>query len=502
MTSEAMSPGVTTTSLDDVSVNAVVAESQALSVRDGQLWMEEIDLAEITERFPTPVFLMSEAQLRSNARRYREAFEQTWSRGKVEILSALKAHPHVALRRILNEEDLGCDIFGFPELAVALAAGVPADRISVNGSSKSEELIHRAVDIGAYLVIDSSRELHVAIGAATELGTVAKVRLRVRPDLDISGESDLIPGGMAIRDAAARYKPGISADELLETATIADRSAHVDVCGIHIHSGRHTADPALRVAVLRSALQKIRELRTVLGSDWCPSEIDLGGGYAVRRDPPGRGLRRNAARRHDQWAPAIEEYASVITDALAEGLDELNVDSRDIKLMLEPGRSLFGDAGVHLSRVANVKRQSAPPRFTWLELDTSQWFMMHGIVESSRWPVIVVDKADQPYVEIADLVGCSCTVDRLVPDVPVPEVERGDVIALLDMGCYETASSSNFNKMPRPGTVLVSGDKAAWITMPETLEEVMRRDKIPDWLTQPGDRGAQAPSLEFEQPSV
>lgn len=502
MTSNAMNIHAVEPAIDGVPVETVIGESETLSIRQGHLWMEETDLAEITRRFATPVFIMSEAQLRSNARRYREAFQRSWNRGEVEILSALKAHPNLALRRILNEEDLGCDIFGFPELAVALAAGVPADRISVNGSSKSEELIRRAVEIGAYLVIDSLRELRVALEAAAETRTVAKVRLRLRPDLQIEGDSDLIPAGISIRDAAARYKPGISADELLRVATIADASEHLDVCGVHIHSGRHTDDPALRVAILRSALVRVVELREVLGDDWCPRSIDLGGGYAVRRDPPGRGLRRNAARPHDQWAPSIEEYASVITSALAAGLDELGTGGQEVKLMLEPGRSLFGDAGIHLTRVANVKRQTSAPRFTWLELDTSQWFMMHGIVESSRWPAVVVDKANRPYVEVADLVGCSCTVDRIVPDVPVPEVERGDVIALLDMGCYETASSSNFNKMPRPGTVLVSGDNAAWIMTPETLEDVMGRDRVPEWLTQADGEAARAAAVEFDKRSV
>lgn len=465
----------------DERLSEALAQSEALEVRGGQLYLEDVALAEIAERFGTPLLVMSEAQLRANARRYRQAFAERWE--SIDVLSALKANPNLALRNILNEEDLGCDIFGQAELELALRAGVPAARISVNGSAKSAQLIRRAIDSGAYLVIDSLRELEIAISVAQEIGKQARVRLRVRPDLVGAEElSDLTRSEMTIRQAAARYKLGISNDELDACASLAARSDVVVLSGVHIHAGRHTHHLGLRTAIVRSAVQSVQRIRSVIGEDWTPGEIDLGGGYAVRRDPAGRGLPERSGRSDQEWGPTLDEYADTITEGLREALREAEIDPASVTLIVEPGRSLFGDAGVHLTTVANVKRQTGENSFTWVETDTSQWFMMHGIAEASRWTAIVVGKAAEPCEQLADLVGCSCTVDRIIPDLRVPAVEEGDVMAILDMGCYEFASASNFNKMPRPGMVLVSRSRAEWISPPETVEEIAARDVVPDWL--------------------
>ncbi|MBS1881366.1 MAG: hypothetical protein JSS97_00240 [Actinobacteria bacterium] len=456
--------------------------SDTLEVQGGRLHCEQAPLAEVAERFGTPLLVMSEGQLRANARRYREAFSSRW--GNSEVLSALKANPNLALRVILNEEDLGCDVFGPAELELALRSGLAGDRISVNGSAKARPLIERAVTCGAFLVIDSMRELRIAIEVAEEVGASAKVRLRLRPDLIGAEElSDLTRSDMTIRQAAARYKLGISEDEFDLVAELASGSEHIDLDGVHIHSGRHTHDLGLRTAVLRSATRTIGRIRKTAGRHWAPNTIDLGGGYAVRRDPAGRGLATRSGRGKAEWAPSVEEYAETITTGLGEALREEGIDPDGVRLLVEPGRSLFGDAGVHLTRVANVKRQGGDAAFTWVETDTSQWFMMHGIAEASRWNAVVVDKAAEDCDEVADLVGCSCTVDRIIPDLRVPSaVAEDDVMAILDMGCYEFVSAGNFNKMPRPGMVLVSGERAEWISPAETMEEVASRDVVPDWL--------------------
>ena len=261
----------------DIRTDDVLAQSSSLSVRDGRLWLEETDLTALAARFGTPSFVISEAQLRSNARAYREAFSQRW--GRVDILSALKANPNLALRRILNAEEIGCDIFGPAELELALRSGLDATRISANGSAKSSEFVARAVAVGAHLVIDSRRELHLAIDAATRNDSVAKVRLRLRPDLIGEEElSDLTRSEMTIKQAAARYKLGIANDEFGSCIALAASSDNVDLSGVHIHSGRHTHRLDLRVAIVQSAVRSIERIRTVVGPDWSPREIDLGGG--------------------------------------------------------------------------------------------------------------------------------------------------------------------------------------------------------------------------------
>ncbi len=136
-----------------------------LSVRDGHLWIEGCDAVELAARFGTPVYVVSENQLRRNARRLVKAFSARWP-GPVRVLPSIKANHVLALRRVLTEEGLGCDTFGPMELQAALACGVPPELISVNGTGKSAELVEQAVSAGCRLTLDSPRELDLAIQAA------------------------------------------------------------------------------------------------------------------------------------------------------------------------------------------------------------------------------------------------------------------------------------------------------------------------------------------------
>ena len=141
---------------------------ECLSVRDGHLWIEDCDSVELAERFGTPIYVVSENQLRRNARYFVQAFSSQWP-GQVHVLPSIKANHVLALRRILTSEGLGCDTFGRSELWAALTCGVPPSLISVNGTGKSAELVEEAVAAGCRITLDSSRELDLAIAAARRL---------------------------------------------------------------------------------------------------------------------------------------------------------------------------------------------------------------------------------------------------------------------------------------------------------------------------------------------
>jgi hypothetical protein len=155
---------------------------EMLSVADGHLWIEGCDTVDIAAQYGTPLYVVSETQLRANCRRLRASFERYWGVGPVELLPSLKANYTIAVRQILNEEGLGCDVFGHGELQAAMWSGVPGGKISVNGSAKSAPLIDLAVSVGARITLDSERELDLVIAAAERQRKSADVRLRVRPD--------------------------------------------------------------------------------------------------------------------------------------------------------------------------------------------------------------------------------------------------------------------------------------------------------------------------------
>jgi diaminopimelate decarboxylase len=450
-----------------------------LSVRDGALYVDQCSAESLAARFGTPLYVISENQLRRNARELRQAFSSRWP-GTFLLLPSIKANPALALRRILTEEDAGCDVFGEGELEAALKTGTEPGRISLNGPMKGDDLLERAIRNGVRITLDSREELERATAAAARVGNRAHVRLRIRPDLVGRDEpSEMSPSGVPVRDAIQRYKAGIPTEDLLAITEREIRDPNLDVAGIHLHLGRHSADPA----IWRDAIDSLVELLPLVAAawgGWHPRELDLGGGFPAPRDPFGRTLpqRKDAPPR----SPDIEEYAAAICGHLATELEALALDPTEIELEIEPGRSLYADAGVHLTTVGNVKRQRRPQPLTWVETDSSDAYLPDVNLEFNRWICLPASNALAAPTMVADITGRSCALDVIVADAELPAVEVGDVLAILDTGAYQDAGASNFNALPRPGTALVTGAGAEMIRRHETLGDVFARDQIPDHL--------------------
>lgn len=450
---------------------------EALTIRDGHLFIEDVDCVALANRFGTPLFVVSEDQLRRNARASVRAFEDRWSEGPVRILPSIKANFSLALRHILTDEGMGCDTFGSSELAAALRGGVPPDLISVNGSGKTASLIGDAVAVGARITIDAARELPLVEEAAHRLSKQATVRLRVRPDLsELSEPTDFAGDEISVGEATRSYKAGIPTDDVIALGRKAISSEDVHLSGIHVHLPRHRPETGMYHDMIRALVELLAELRREWDG-WVPREIDLGGGFAVRRDPTGRLLPRLAHR--SELAPTIDDYAETITSSLRSELDRHDIPMDGLALEVEPGRSLYGNAGIHLARVVNVKREALPKPQRWVESDTTEMFLPDSLIEHNRWNVVVATRPDAEPVGPADIVGISCGFDVMVPSEPLPELDEGDVLAFLDTGAYQDASASNFNALPRPASVLVHGDGADLIKRAETIDDVFGRDMIP-----------------------
>lgn len=467
----------------DAPVDGSVVIDECLSIRGGHLWVEGCDAVELARMFGTPLHVLSEDQLRRNVRRAIAAFRDAWPEGDVLLLPSIKANYTLALRQILTQEGTGCDTFGPGELEAALRTGVPAETISVNGSVKAPELIARAVDAGCRITLDSLREIELVREAARDAGRQAVVRFRVRPDYDgLDMLTEFAETDVPIRLAASAYKPGIPTEDLLAAGLQALAAEELDVAGVMAHLGRHHHS----VEVWRAMASSFAETIGVLSAawdDWKPREIDVGGGFASPRDPTGRGTTRGSQRPVGQLSPPIEAYADTVATSLRQGLRRHGISTDGVRLEAEPGRALLADTGIHLATVRNVKSQTRPIPQRWIELDTTEMFLPDGLIEHNRWTAVVASGADRPTAQEADVVGMSCGFDVIVAGASLPDVEAGDVIAILDTGAYQDAASSNFNALPRPATVLVHGDRSEVVKRAETVDDVFRRDSVPARLS-------------------
>lgn len=485
-----------------------------LSTRGDHLFVEEVDAVELLQKFGSPLFVYSENQLRRNVRRFQAAFRKGWSQGSVKVMPAAKANWLPAVQRILVEEGCGCDVYSPGELKVALEAGFDPQFISVNGFPKDQDHIRHSIQVGARITIDSLEEVTLIEEAASGLDRIAKVRLRIKAPLtNTIQHSDFAAEGLVPSDIAALvYKNGLTFEDLAAIAPRLMKAKNVEIVGFHQHNGRHRPTTRYWREQMEVYAQTIGRLCRLMGG-FQPKEIDIGGGFAIPRDPfnaathyaepfqlaalhlLSRGLHlfgRKVRYRvmaplisaivnkpNNLPAPSIEDYAEACTRTLSEELQKERIDTLGTCLQLEPGRSLHGNAGIHLARVCSIKNVTHPIQWKIIAVDTTEFWFTGGRYEHHLHHYVFANKTSAPMTGKADVVGKSCYGDRLLPTVPVPDVQVGDILAMLDTGSYQEVSNSNFNAMPRPATVLVKDNESILIRRRETEDEVFQRDIVP-----------------------
>ncbi|WP_296442802.1 diaminopimelate decarboxylase family protein [Rhodoferax sp. UBA5149] len=493
----------------------------AISVHNGRLHFDGCDTVALAEEFGTPLFVTSENKLRQNIRRFHQAFAAQWTEGEVQILPAIKSNWNLAICTILASEGTGADTYSAGELEASLSAGIAPERISVNGGGKSEETIRRCIEAGVRITIEDLDEPDLIERVAMELGKKAYVRFRVKPDFpNLWKLSDFALDYASIATSIQFYKSGIPAQYLVELGRKVLRMTHVELVGFHFHGGRHHASLWYWRGTMRQYARLIGHLCRAWGG-YQPKEIDIGGGFACPRDPHSK-LHARADVTLTWWAwrpfelispllgawlrngisslvfnqvmargpsqaraPSYEDYAKTAVGALRDELHKQGVTTTGVCLQIEPGRGLFGDTGIHITRVKKFKQQTEPVKLNWVLTDTSVFFLTGGVYENNYHDFRIANRADAPATVVAEIVGHSCYGDRILPLTKIPAVVPGDLIALLDTGAYQEVSASNFNALPRPGMVLINGKRRQFIRRPETTEDVFARDRIPDWLASP-----------------
>jgi len=283
-----------------------------------------------------------------------------------------------------SSEGTGCDCFGPSELHAALTTGVTPELISVNGSSKDAQIVETAIEAGARITLDSPREYDLVVKTARRLGKRGTIRLRLRPDYKDLGEpSDFFPD-LSIRTATDHYKPGIGTGEAAEIGKRALSEPSVNMTGLMVHLGRHSAQSDVWASMARTFADLVVDLSQRWGG-WRPKELDIGGGFPSPRDPT------SPVR---EPAPPLELTGGIAARTLRERLNDRGLDPTGITLEAEPGRSLFADTGIHLARVRNVKEQTDPTAWCWVETDTTEMFLADLLIEHARFTPIVANRVN------------------------------------------------------------------------------------------------------------
>lgn len=419
--------------------------------RDGHLWCEDQSAAGLAERFGTPLYVYSQDTLLTHYDRLLQAFSAL----DPLICYSIKCSANVHLCRLLAERGSGFDVVSGGELHRALHAGADPRKIVFAGVGKTEPELREALAAGVGLMnVESESELAqlAALGEAT--GASPRAALRINPDVDPKTHVYTTTG-------KKETKFGVDHERARAAFESVRGRRGVRLCGLHLHIGSPVNDPRAYAASIERALELIGELRS---AGHTVDTLDIGGGFG--------------AFYQGHEAPAAVDYASVIVPLLK---------GSDLRIILEPGRTIAANAGILLTRVLHVKSSGAK-RF--LIVDASMNELIRPALYGAYhfvWPVAAGARvprertADQPFEGLSpcDVVGPVCeSGDFLAQGRFLPPVAAGDLLAIFTTGAYAMSMASQYNSRPRAAEVLVAGAQARLIRRRETYADLIAAELV------------------------
>jgi diaminopimelate decarboxylase len=406
---------------------------QTAAVHDGELEVGGVRASALAEEHGTPLVVYDEETLLANARAYKEAAPDAL------LLYSLKAFPNVAILRLLAAEGYGADVSTLGELAFARHAEIPGDQTVVHGNNKSDEELRAAAEAGVrFVVLDALDEVERAAAAG-----VQRVLVRITPGIDADTHEKI----RTAHEGSKFGLPPAQAREAIERAG----AAGLEVAGFHLHIGSQLLDP-------RAGLETVDWLTDFAAQGWAPRVVDLGGGLGIRYV-------------EDERPPAIREFVAALLARLNDGWP-----GEPPQVVLEPGRSIVGPAGLTLYRVGVVKQATCD--LTYVAVDGGMSDNPRPQLYGARYEALLANRADEEPTGDYHVAGKHCeSGDVLIEGARLPEPRRGDLLAVPSTGAYTLSMGSNYNAVPRPAAVLVRDGEARLIRRRETLADLLRLDE-------------------------
>jgi diaminopimelate decarboxylase len=426
--------------------------------RDGKLHCEDVDLARVAEKFGTPTYIYSAGTILDHYTRLDAALAPL----DHLICYAVKANSNRAILKLLADAGAGFDIVSGGELYRVIAAGGDPGKCTFAGVGKSSEEIEYALEQGVYSFdIESEVELEYIDRIASMKSLRAPIALRVNPDVDPHTHEYVSTG-------SRQNKFGIALDQLPAVYERAAKMRNIEIVGVQMHIGSQITE----AEPFASAIKKVAPIVRQLKSKYAIKFFSVGGGMGIIYR---RALESGSGKWWHDHGPACAGSAFSIRDyaeAIVPPLGELG-----IRVLVEPGRFLVGNAGVLLTRVRYIK-QTAEKKFAIVDAGMNDlirpalYQSYHEIV-----PCRAPAAADAKRTEKIDIVGPVCeSGDFFALDREMPEVHEEDLLAIMSAGAYGFVMASNYNSRPLPAEALVDGDKVSLIRRRQTWEDLVHEE--------------------------
>ncbi|MCX7945049.1 MAG: diaminopimelate decarboxylase [Deltaproteobacteria bacterium] len=403
--------------------------------RGEELYAEDVPLSKIAKRFGTPVYVYSRKTIERHYKTYRDSFKYI----DHLLCFAVKANSNPVILKLLARLGAGADIVSGGELYLALKIGMDPQKIVYTGVGKTEEEIAFALNSDILMFnIESEEELRQIDIIAKKLKKKARIGLRVNPEVDAKTHPYISTG-------LKKYKFGIPIEEALELYLFAKRLKNVEIIGVHSHIGSQITVTEPFIQSLSNILRLTENLKRV-GIDI--KYLDIGGGLGIR---------------YKDEEPPLPSQLSMELKKLLLG--------RNVKIILEPGRSIIGNAGILIGKVLYIKKAHK----NFIITDTGMNDLVRPTLYQAYHQILPVVKSRLTRTVFGDLVGPICeSGDYIAKDRSLPALKRGDYFAVMSAGAYGFSMSSNYNARPRAAEVLVDGKKATLIRKRESYDDLIR----------------------------
>ncbi len=420
---------------------------------NGNLTFGGVDTVALAQKYSTPLYVMKEEIIKENMRSYKNAIDTLYG-GNGLVCYASKAFSCKEIYRICMNEGIGIDVVSGGELFTALSVGFDASKICFHGNSKSLSEIELAVDncVGR-IVADNLTELENIDNIAIKKGEIVNVMLRIKPGID-AHTHDFIKTGKI----DSKFGFALPNGEAYDAVKFCLKHKNINLVGLHCHIGSQIFDSDPFEEAARVMARFIKKLNDELSCNI--TELNLGGGFGIKYTES------------DDPKPYVE-YMSGVCRALSDECESLGIKTPFI--IVEPGRSIVGEAGITLYSVSAVK--TIPGICNYVLVDGGMCDNPRYALYQSEYTATVANKAADKKSERVTIAGKCCEGgDKIGENMPLQKAQPRDIIAVFSTGAYNYAMSSNYNRNPKPPVVMISGGEDRVIVKAENYEDLIRND--------------------------
>ena len=419
----------------------------------GHLEVGGCDVVELVRGFGTPVVIYDEATVRDQCRRYVEAFREHTA--DFEVIYASKALSVLAVEQLVLEEGLSIDVSSGGEYYVAKNAGFPPDRIFFHGNNKTREELQLALESGVgFVVVDSFQELDLLEELLAARGSSQRILLRITPGIEAHTHSFIQTGQID-----SKFGFGLVDGVAMEAIGRSLESRHVELVGLHAHIGSQI----FQLDAFRKAIEILVDLIRQAHErfDFVCRYLNIGGGLGIRYTEA-------------DMPSSIGEYVTVKVEGVREEMARVGLPMP--RVLIEPGRSIVGKAGITAYRVGTIKE--VPGIRTYVSVDGGMSDNIRPMLYDAQYEVMIANKADLPPDTVVTVAGKHCeSGDVLVKDALIARPEIGDVLVTPATGAYCFAMASNYNGSLRPAVVMVREGEARVIVERESYQDLVAKQR-------------------------